>query len=114
MVSEKYCIQVCRNSSQDNKQEWEELKSVVKVLQHQPKRLIAEVLRLEPDANYDSVQASAGSVSAETNEEDRRLWIAPTDYDQLIDQRGSCRRAFCRLVLDEMHRRGMDVDLIVG
>ena len=86
-----YRIRVSKNSGQNEEEAWEELSAIAKVVQQQPKRIAAEVLRIEPytDGETALVAACGIGLSVETNVSERELLVM--HGDQPIDQFNACR-----------------------
>ncbi len=101
-----------------------ELVAVVADLRMHPERIASEVARLEPGFSAVEV-ADFAALYREQPAGDGTLRVMIEDGVPVITQVASgvaelraikcaCRRAFIRLVVDEMHRRGMEVDVAVA
>jgi len=104
---------------------WEALKEVVAELRSQPNLIVGEVQRersnlAEPHILLDYAAAYQDGIDKTLNiieaTDDR-----PAEIMQLASGSGdgrdikeAMRRAFCRLVIFEMHKRGIEVNLIVA
>lgn len=118
-----YRIEDGYNSANNRDDVWETIKQVVGTIQDNTQRIIDEVLRLEPDADRELIEEIAGyyrkpvqDLTIKVVEGDDGRWIgqSASGGEPGRDAKESCRRAVCRLVLDEMHRRKMEVNIIVG
>lgn len=120
-----YHISVGYNSAWKNPEVWRELTAVVERLRHQPDLIIAEVRRERVDLA--SVEDLRGYAEAYAANQDLTLKVIDEDGDrppeivQLAsgggdsrDIKEAMRRAFCRLVIFEMHKLGMEVNLVVA
>lgn len=116
-----YRIEPGYNSAHTNDEVWAALKQVVANIQQQPALIEVEVLRLEPGANKALIEEIAKCYKQPVED----LTIKVLDDDEAVmqsasgggayrDAKESCRRAFCRLVLQAMHQRKMEVNIIVG
>jgi hypothetical protein len=107
---------------------WEVLKWIVERLRHEPSKLVAEARRLgapercargccdlrELAERYGAGEDLTLTVVERVDEDD-----APVRYirqvasgDRMLKEH--VRRAFCRLVIEEAHREGIEVDLTVS
>lgn len=118
----QYRIEVGYNSSKDRDEVWDALKQVVIAIQDQPQRIIDEVLRIEPKANLKMLKDCAAYYRRPV--EDLTIQVVEDETGRYISQlasgggssrnmKESCRRAFCRLVLEDMHRKKMEVKIVV-
>jgi hypothetical protein len=103
----------------DRDEIWQELLVVVDVVREDTNRIVSEVLRVEPKANKKKIQELAMyykkpaidlTIQIRENEECREVLQLATGGGL----KESVRRAFCRIVIDEMHKRKMEVSLIVA
>lgn len=120
---------------------WKALVDLVEALRKQTDRIVAEVMRVEPQAG-DFCQCCTVREYAEAyTEGDRQVnrvidpevsgleAVARADGTLIIDHEGetvsqlasgnrgtkeAVRRAFCRLVIEDAHRAGLEVDLRVA
>jgi hypothetical protein len=118
-----YRIEDGYNSGNDRNEVWETIKQVVDAIQDNTQRIIDEVFRLEPDANRELIEEVAGcyrkpvqdlTIKVVEGEDGRWIGQSASGGEPGRDAKESCRRAVCRLVLEEMHRRKMEVNIIVG
>lgn len=124
-MATSYTIEVGYNSAYDKAEVGEKLRAVVANLQSTPQRIVDEVRRLDPSIRPDDLESFAESYRAPV--EDLTCRIVDDEETKLprVHQCASgggtsrelkeiCRRAFARLVLDEMHRARMDVSFFVS
>jgi hypothetical protein len=121
-VVTQYRIEVGYNSSKDRDEVWEALKQVVIAIQDQPQRIIDEVLRIEPTANLERLKEFAVcycrpvedlTIKVIEDETGRYISQLASGGGSARDMKESCRRAFCRLVLEDMHRKKMEIKIVV-
>ena len=116
-----YRIEPGYNSAQSRDEVWETLKQVVANIQRQPALIEVEVRRLETRTNKALIEEYAACYKPPVED----LTIQVLDDEEAViqsasgggpsrDAKESCRRAFCRLVLQAMHERKMEVNIIVG
>jgi len=120
-----YHIEVGYNSSHGKDEAGKRLLKVVAELQAEPTRISQEVHRLRPDLTAAQLSPFIESYRAPIS--DLTLYINTTDeglprVNQVASSgngprsrelKEECRRAFCRLVIEAMHREGMEVNLSV-
>jgi hypothetical protein len=124
-MSTSYTIEVGYNSSYDKAEVGEKLRAVVADIQANPQRITAEVRRVEPRITAEELERFVESYRAPVN--DLTCRIVDDDETKLPrvhqcasgggrsrDLKEICRRAFARLVLEDMHRAHMDVSFTVG
>lgn len=98
------------------------LREVIEGIQATPEVIIAEVIRLEPEYTVETLQEYAESYLVPV--QDLTLTFHEEDGLPVFTQCASgggesreykeaMRRAFCRLVIDGMHREKMEVSMIV-
>jgi hypothetical protein len=118
-----YRIEDGYNSGNDRDEVWDTIKQVVDEIQGNTQRIIDEVFRLEPDADRELIEEVAGcyrkpvqdlTIKVVEGEDGRWIGQSASGGEPGRDAKESCRRAVCRLVLEEMHRRKMEVNIIVG
>jgi hypothetical protein len=118
-----YSIEVGYNSGKQPDEVWEALKNAVAKIQANPQQLFAEVLQCEPDANLQMIEEIIDCYKAPITDltlkivesEDRHsVWQWASGGDPYRGAKESCRRAFCRLILYEMHRQKMEVNIVVS
>jgi hypothetical protein len=124
LMSTYYRIEKGYSSDNDRDEVWDDtIKQVVDAIQDNTQRIIDEVFRLEPDADCELIAEVAGyyckpvqDLTIEVVEGDDGRWIgqSASGGEPGRAAKESCRRAVCRLVLEEMHRRKMEVNIIVG
>jgi len=111
------------NSAHDRNEVWDELQKVVEELRKDTDRIVNEVLRLEPDRNkkeignlamYYMPPAVDLTLTIQDTEDSRGVMQLASGTGSARDRKESIRRAFCRLVIEEMHKRKMEVSLIVA
>jgi hypothetical protein len=117
-----YRIQDGYNSCHFPDKVWDTIVEVVESIQENPQRIIDEVLRLETDADRELIEEVAECYRKPV--QDLTITVVESVDGRWIGQlasggelgrsaKESCRRAVCRLVLEEMHRRKMEVSIIV-
>jgi hypothetical protein len=103
----------------DRDEIWTELLAVVDLVREDTNRIVNEALRIEPRANKRKLQELAMyykkpaidlTIQIRENEEYRGVFQLATGGGL----KESVRRAFCRLVIEEMHKRKMEVSLVVA
>lgn len=119
----------------DRAQAWTELKAVVSQIRNRTVTIAEEVMRVEVHRKqadkeiarraaerFDSKKGLTSFSVVEPHQEASGAIVSGTivlvssveDGDaRLFSIRESARRAFCRLVINEMHRRGIEVNLEV-
>ena len=121
-MATSYSIEVGYNSCHNRDDAWGVLKEVCESIQSNPTSIFDEVFRLEPDINRTEILGVCGLY--EPPVQDLTIRIVESDERRAIvqmasgsgpsrDAKESCRRAFCRLVIEEMHRRKMEVSMSV-
>jgi hypothetical protein len=118
-----YRIEVGYNSGNDRDEVWDTIKQVVSEIQDNPRRIVDEVLRLEPNANCEFITDVAEryhrpvqdlTIKVIEGEDGRWIGQSASGGEPGRDAKESCRRAVCRLVLEEMHRRKMEINIVVS
>ena len=123
-----YAISVGYNSSFQEEDVWHKLVEVVNELRNNSQRIIDEVFRLESDVNKETIKSLAEMYDCFKGNEDLTLRIVVPDKEderRYIMQsasggrdwrkaKESCRRAFCRLVLEEIHKNKMEINIDVS
>jgi hypothetical protein len=112
-------------------EQWEALKSVVADLRANTHRIAEEAVRMgcpveeSGDGLGEYLEGylpdSADLTIRVIDEEDRlnpperlrEIWQAASGGDPSRSIKHHLRRAFCRLVMGEMHRRGIDINVVV-
>jgi len=120
MVS-TYAVEVGYNSGHAYDEVWDELQSAVANIRNDPSAIVREVLRLEETPDLVAIEGILHLYESETdltmmvkNEEDNRRVIQfASGGDPMRSAKESCRRAVCRLLLEHMHRKKMEVNIIV-
>ncbi len=95
---------------------WRTFKRVVAKLREQPRLILDEVMRVEKKHWTATEWAEAYSVKAGQEiihiaEDRHEIWLAAAGSEQI---KFRFRRAFCRLVMAEMNRRDIEINLIVA
>jgi hypothetical protein len=120
-----YRIQVGYNAQHQADEVWGEIKNAVDAIQADPSRIVCEVFRLEPNANRELIEEVSSLYRkpvidqtiqiVELGIDKHERWIGQTasGSDPGRDAKESCRRAVCRLVMEELHRKKMEVDIVV-
>ena len=119
-----YSDESCREKA------WGELKAVVAKLREQPEAIVKECLRLESGMGLKArgelrdfaeryhARFQDATISIEEPKYDKNGFISQLassgegDWERSMKER--VRRAFCRLVIEEMHCRGIEVNLTVA
>lgn len=106
----------------DLDQAWDSLKNVVAILREQPANIVGEAMRVEggslrkllPFAERYHPKFTDGTI--EVNDAERQITqlASSGNGDAARVVKEQVRRAFCRLVIQEMHRRGIEVNLCVA
>ena len=132
-----YHITIGYNSGHHKEEVWEELKNIVNLIRNNPQQIAEELLAVEKfGPNYCLPTNSVESVDEDTIREFAQYYKKATDATLQIledediekcqimqlassgggyrDLKEQLRRAFCRVVLREMHKRGMEVNIIVS
>lgn len=121
-----YRIQVGYNSAQDLPEVGEYMLGALDALQDRPELIVAEVLRLEPQIDRETLEEYAESYRKPVEDLTVRV-----DHDEERDSlpiivqlasggepgrsvKEALRRAVCRLVMDHCHRNAMEVSISVG
>jgi uncharacterized protein YabN with tetrapyrrole methylase and pyrophosphatase domain len=111
------------NSGHDRDDVWVELQKVVEELRKDTDRIVREVLRLEPDQNEKEIGNLAmyympptldATLTVKDTEDFRGVMQLASGGGSARDRKESVRRAFCRLVIEEMHKRKMEISFIVA
>ena len=107
-----YSIEAGYNSMHDRDDVWNNIKQVFAEIQDNTKQIGDEVLRLEPNANPEMILDAAerykrpvidATVRIIDNEELQAIIQITSGIGPWRKAKESCRRAVCRLVLNEMH-----------
>ena len=119
-----YTISVGYNSGHKKSDVSKTLINVVDEIRDDPERIEREIARVEGSA-YSSMlvdycecyRKPEKDLTIVINQDEDKLaliiqYASGSGSGREVKER--CRRAFCRLVIEEMHRRGMEVCLIVG
>ena len=118
-----YKIEDGYNSGNDRDEVWDTIKQVVSEIQDNPRRIVDEVLRLEPNANCEFITDVAEcyckpvqdlTIKVIEGEDGRWIGQSASGGEPARDAKESCRRAVCRLVLEGMHRRKMEINIVVS
>jgi len=120
-----YCIRLGYNTSHSKEEAEDRLLDVVMSIRHSPKRIIEEAARVE-EIELDPSYAESYGTGDESRTEDSTLCLVYVEDDEekelfihmsasaANEQKYAARRAFCRLVIEDMHKVGMEVCLSVG
>ncbi len=103
----------------DTDEAWQELVKCVETLRTQPERIVTEARRLDAPEHCEHGCCTLFSLAQAYQNHDATLVIHHDAHT--IDQYASgdrmvkehVRRAFCRLVLEDMHRKGIEINLKV-
>lgn len=114
-----YLLEVGYNSSFGREEAEEKLKIAVDKLRNDPDRLIAEVRRLDGDLEPDCDVPFAEYARLYSSDEDLTIrHDGEHRYIQMASGGGigrsikeAFRRAFCRLILEDMHREGVEINI---
>lgn len=125
-----YYLEVGYNSAAHREDVWKRLVEVARELCAHPERIAAEVLRLEPGRSLGEVADYVEMYRADadltiTIVEEPPSDINTEDFQPYIQQLASgggdgrdlkeaCRRAFCRLAIEAMHRERLEINLRVS
>ena len=116
-MATSYIISVGYNSAADREEVGVKLREVVAAIQSAPGRIVQEVRRIEPNISDDVIDYAE---SYRPPVEDLTVRIEEDDDGPCVrqcasgggngrDLKEACRRAFARLVIEEMHRERMEV-----
>ena len=124
-----YYLEIGYNSGySSNEEAWANLKSAAELLRTDPGRIFREVKRLEPEIDDTLLQECAEaydgrdlSMTIVDEQAPERLQDAPNYIRQFASGGGAyrsvkeaCRRAVCRILIEEMHRKKMEVNMRVS
>lgn len=121
-----YRIKVGYNSAQDLPEVAEYMLGALDALQERPELIVAEVLRLEPQMDRETLEEYAASYRKPVNDltvrvdEDAERQNLPiivqlaSGGEPGRSVKESLRRAVCRLVMEHCHRNAMEVSISVG
>ena len=128
-----YTIEVGYNSSHHKEDVWDELVKAVKNLRKNPNRIFDEVIRVEKHPEDGTIEDLKKHTEHYRNCDDLTItihdkpekWENPEEFEPDIGQLASsgngfrgikeqCRRAVCRLLLEAMHKKGMEINIIVS
>ena len=121
-----YRIEVGYNSAQDLPEVAEYMIGALDALQERPELIVAEVLRLEPTMDRETLEEYAASYRKPVNDltvrvdEDAERQNLPiivqlaSGGEPGRSVKESLRRAVCRLVMEHCHRNTMEVSIHVG
>lgn len=123
-----YAISVGYNPSIPKEDVWSKMVEVVNELRINSQKIVDEVLRLEPDADKEMTKSVSEMYSPLTDDEDLNIKVIVSDgkgrHSYIMQSasgggqwrlvKESCRRAFCRLVLEEMHKNKMEINIDVS
>jgi len=121
-----YRIEVGYNSAQDLPEVAEYMLGALDAIQERPELIVAEVLRLEPTMDRETLEEYAAcyrkpvndmTVRVDQDEERENLPIIvqlASGGEPGRSVKESLRRAVCRLVMEHCHRNAMEVSISVG
>lgn len=123
-MSTSHIITVGYNSSNHKSEVWDKLKSITATIRNNPKRLFEEIVKVEGgteeelmsfcDHMKDCDDLSLTVIDSETDMSKRCVLMCSSGGGDNRESKEKCRRAFCRLVLHEMHKCGMEVSINVS
>lgn len=124
-MATSYTIEVGYNSACDKEEVGEKLRAVVASIQANPQRIADEVRRVEPGIAAEELESFVESYRAPVEDltcrivEDEetklpRVHQCASGGGRSRDLKEICRRAFARLVLEDIHREHMDVSFFVS
>lgn len=118
-----YRIEPGYNSGHEDSEVWAEIKKAVAMLRTNTSLIIDEVMQIEPNANRTRIAEMASQYGMSVKD----LTIGVIDADdsghliQLAsgygidrDAKESCRRAVCRIIMRELHKKQMEVSVTVS
>lgn len=122
-----YYLDIGYNSGYDADRAWDALKSAIGLLAKDPERIVNEVLRveghkfqaesvLEYAQCYDGTDLSMTIVEEPAiPDEDFRPYVRQLASGGGVERRlkEATRRAVCRLLIEEMHHKGIEVNMRV-
>ncbi len=122
-MSTSYIIKPGYNANYLDSEVWEELSGIIDDIQENPYKIINEVFRIEPDADRELITEIAELYKKPVQDLTIKI-MKDVDFRDKIYQIASgggpdrkakeaCRRAVCRLVLEEIHRRKMEICITV-
>jgi hypothetical protein len=114
-----YSIEIGYNSTFKKEEVLPVLQSVVKHLQDKPYLIAEEVMRIEPNLSKERVLEYAESYQEPVQDltirwEESEVRMLASGAGESRDIKEALRRAFCRLVLEAMHREKMEINIHVG
>lgn len=119
-----YHMHVGYSGTYSSQHVWSRLKAAVEAVRLNRAALVAEVRRLEPGFSIDTLVPFADryvlgddstlKVIDKPDPDDCQVMQLAGGGGEARDIKESMRRAFCRLVLEAMHREGLDVNLVVA
>lgn len=118
-----YRIEPGYNSGHDRSEVWAEIKKVMEAIRNNTSLIIDEVMQVEPTANRTRITALANWYQAPSvdltcrviDEEDSGyVFQVASGHGRERDAKESCRRAVCRIVLRELHKKQMEVSILVS
>jgi hypothetical protein len=121
MVS-TYAVEVGYNSDHCYDSVWEELQVAVANIRKDPSVIVKEVLRLEETPDLVTIKEILPLYESEVDltmvvkheNDNQRVIQFASGGDPMRSAKESCRRAVCRLLLEHMHRKKMEVNIVVG
>lgn len=126
-MATSYIIEVGYNSQGNDEDAWADLLSIVHSIRDEPSRIVDEVLRVEPTADAELIRECAACYSkshadltliivdtVECGEPVRFITQCASGGGEYRLAKESCRRAFCRLVMESMHKLNHEVNVIAS
>ncbi len=118
-MSTGYHIEVGYNSEESSEAVEEALRHAVKAICAKPETILAEVKRVEgfeiPTSYAESYREPWRDLTIKIIEGERfQVMQLASGGGSSRNYKESMRRAFCRMVLEEMHRKQMEVSIIVA
>lgn len=118
-----YRVDVGYNSNFSREEVWEELKAAVAIIRRDPTAIRREVIRLEQTPDLLSIEKILPfyaddidltlKIKEEEDTQGPHVMQFASGGDPMRDAKESCRRAVCRLLLEHMHRKKMEVNIFV-
>lgn len=119
-----YTLQVGYLSAGNREEAWREMKAITAALRADPSAITREVLRLESGHTSESLDDYAEAYRLDSDATitiHEAIGDRPACIHQMAsgggesrDIKEAMRRAFCRLVIEAMHRKGIEVTMIVS
>lgn len=123
-MSTSYIIRVGYNSTYSKEEVGRKLVSVIDDLTRYPDKIVAEVWRVDGRPHKETIRGYTESYRQPISDQTLKIVEDADGLPEVVQiasgggtsrtLKEACRRAVCRLVLEAMHREGMEVSIVVA